>query len=128
MSGTPMTDQVAALVKTAKEVDVLDYLVPAGGVNSGDVVQVAGKTGVALHSALEGEVIGADISRAFRFPNDTIAGVVGVFYDWDDTNKEIIATATTGDFGLGLCVPSSEEQAYPAGGGCVIALNMLAVV
>lgn len=117
-----------ATAKLVGENDVLPMEAPAGGVKSGDVVQVAGQAGVALHSCEEGECLGVDITRTFRFPNPDLVAVVGTQYAWDATNKKIVST-TLGDFELGICVPTNDNAAaadYAAGTGAAIALRLKA--
>ena len=121
-----ITANTPATAKLSCEVDVLSYLAPSGGVVSGDVVLIAGKAGVVLSNAAEGEPVGVDISRAFIFPNPDLAAVVGTQYAWSIALKKIIAT-TTGDFELGICVPTVDAPTgADAGAGAIIALNMLA--
>jgi predicted RecA/RadA family phage recombinase len=117
-----MTSNPQATAKLVGEHDVLDY-VPANPVNSGDVVQLAGKAGVVLDYAKAGEPVGIDVTRAFRFPNPDLGATVGTVYGWDSAAKKIVA-AGAGDFDLGTCIPTIDNQAsYDAGVGAVIALN-----
>lgn len=122
-----MTANAPAVAKLVGENDVLPMVAPAGGLQSGDVVSVAGHAGVVLSPVAEGELVGVDITRTFLFPNPDLAATPGLKYAWDGTNKKIVAT-TTGDFELGTCVPTNDNAAaaadYGVGTGAAIALRL----
>lgn len=119
-----ITQNAKATAKLVKENDVLDHVAPAGGLNSGDVVQVAGLAGVVLSNVLEGEFVGVDITRTFEFPNPDLISVIGTYYGWDATNKKIVA-AGAGDFDLGMCVPTTKRPTgSTTGDGAHIALRL----
>ena len=115
-----------AEAKLVGQNDVLPMLAPAGGLKSGQVVTIAGKAGVVLSDVVEGELVGVDISRTFLFPNTGVEAVIGTQYAWNDTTKLIVAT-TTGDFELGIAVPTNDNPGnHAAGAGAAIALNLMA--
>lgn len=73
--------------------DVLEYVVPAGGVKSGDVVVAGTLVGVAVKDGVEGEVVAVNLTGVFELPKATGAITQGAEVYWSTANKNITTTA-----------------------------------
>lgn len=73
---------------------VLDYLVPAAGVKSGDVVVAGELVGVAVKDGVEGEMVAVNLTGVFELPKVTTAITLGAALYWDATNERVTTTAT----------------------------------
>lgn len=74
--------------------DVLEYVVPAGGVKSGDVVVAGTLVGVAVKDGVQGEVVAVNLTGVFELPKATGALTLGQAVYYSAANKNITATAT----------------------------------
>ena len=78
--------------------------------NTGDVINVMGKAGIVIGAGAavaNGDRATARIDGIWKIKkNESLALVAGTAYDWDDTNKEVVADAA-GDFALGIATEAA---------------------
>lgn len=74
--------------------EVLDYVVPAAGVKSGDVVIVGGLIGIATCDGVQDEIVAVNLSGVYTLPKGSGALAQGVPVYWNATTKVVTATAT----------------------------------
>lgn len=74
--------------------NVINYTVPAGGVTSGDAVQIGEIVGVAVTDGDEGDIIAVQLTGVFELPKVTGTAFAAGDVLYLNTDGKLTATAT----------------------------------
>lgn len=75
--------------------EVLDYVVPSGGVSSGDLVEVGSLVGVALVDGAENDVVSVNIKGCYEIAKDITEAVTQGQALYSDGSGALTTTVST---------------------------------
>lgn len=73
--------------------EVLDFVVPAAGVKSGDLVIAGALVGVAVCDGVKDDVVAVNLTGVYELLKANVAITQGAAVYWDATNKNVTTTA-----------------------------------